>query len=46
MTAMTIAEMRTQVRAVVDIDATDISDTVMNNMLGQGFDLIVYSEKR
>jgi len=45
-TAMTIAEMRAQVRSVVDIDATDISDTVMNNMLGQGFDLIVYSEKR
>ena len=46
MTAMTIAQMRTQIRAVVDIDSTDISDTVMNNMLGQGFDLIVYSEKR
>lgn len=46
MTAMTIAEMRAQVRSVVDIDATDISDTVLNNMLGQGYDTIVYSEKR
>ena len=43
---MTIAEMRTQIRAVVDIDSSDISDTVLNNMLGQGFDTIVYSEKR
>jgi len=46
MTAMTIAQMRTQVRSIVDIDATDISDTVMDNILGQGYDLIVYSEKR
>ena len=36
MTAMTIAQMRTQVRSIVDIDATDISDTVMDNILGQG----------
>jgi hypothetical protein len=43
---MTIAEMRTQIRSVVDIDSSDISDTVLNNMLSQGFDTIVYSEKR
>jgi len=43
---MTLTQMRTQVRAVVDIDSTDISDTVMDNILGQGFDTIVYSEKR
>ncbi|SVE38175.1 uncharacterized protein METZ01_LOCUS491029, partial [marine metagenome] len=43
---MTIAEMRTQARAIVDIDSTDISDTVLNNIIGQGFDSIVYSEKR
>ena len=43
---MTIAEMRTQIRSVVDIDSSDISDTVLNNMLGQGYDTIVYSEKR
>jgi len=46
MASMTIAEMRAQARAVVDIDATDISDTVLNNMIGQGFNSIVYSEKR
>ena len=43
---MTIAEMRTQIRSVVDIDSSDISDTVLSNMLSQGFDTIVYSEKR
>ena len=31
---------------VIDIDSTDVSDTVLNNMLGQGFDTIVFSEKR
>jgi hypothetical protein len=46
MASMTIAAMRTQARAIVDIDTTDISNTVLNNMLGQGFDSIVYSEKR
>jgi hypothetical protein len=46
MASMTIAEMRAQARAVVDIDATDISDTVLNNIIGQGFNSIVYSEKR
>ena len=46
MTSMTLQQMRDQVRSVVDIDATDISDTVLDNMLGQGFDTIVYSEKR
>ena len=46
MASMTIAEMRTQARAIVDIDTTDISNTVLNNIIGQGFDSIVYSEKR
>ena len=46
MASMTLAQMRTQARAIVDIDATDISDTVLNNIIGQGFDSIVYSEKR
>ena len=46
MTSMTLQQMRDQVRSVVDIDATDISDTVLDNMIGQGFDTIVYSEKR
>jgi hypothetical protein len=43
---MTLVQMRTQARAIVDIDATDISDTVLNNIIGQGFDAMVYSEKR
>ena len=43
---MTIAQMRTQIRSIVDIDATDIADTTLNNILGQGYDSIVYSEKR
>tara|TARA_R100000458_G_C8237053_1_gene217098 strand:- start:208 stop:897 length:690 start_codon:yes stop_codon:yes gene_type:complete len=38
--------MRTYVRSVVDIDSTDISDDVLNRFLGEGYDLIVYSEKR
>ena len=43
---MTLAQMRTQVRSVIDIDSTDINDTTLNNMIGQGFDTMVYSEKR
>ena len=43
---MTIKQMRDQIRSVIDIDSTDISDTVLNNILGQGFDTIVFSEKR
>ena len=43
---MTIKQMRDQIRSVIDIDSTDVSDTVLNNMLGQGFDTIVFSEKR
>ena len=44
--ALTLSEMRAQVRSVVDIDSTDIDDTTLDTMIGQGFDLIVYSEKR
>ena len=44
--ALTLAEMRAQVRSVVDIDSTDIEDTTIDTMIGQGCDLIVYSEKR
>lgn len=43
---MTIAQMRTHVRNVVDIDSSDIADSTLNYMLGQGYDTIVYSEKR
>lgn len=43
---MQISEMRTYVRNVVDIDSSDISDDTLNRFLGEGYDLIVYSEKR
>lgn len=43
---MQISEMRTYVRSVVDIDSTDISDDTLNRFLGEGYDQIVYSEKR
>ena len=38
--------MRSYVRSVVDIDASDITDDTMNRFLGEGYDVIVYSEKR
>jgi hypothetical protein len=38
--------MRTYIRSVVDIDSSDISDDTLNRFLGEGYDLIVYSEKR
>ena len=44
--AMTIKEIRDTVRDIIDIDSTDISDTVLNRIIGQGYDTIVYSEKR
>ena len=43
--SMTIKEMRDQIRSVIDIDTSDISDIVLNTMLGQGYDTIIYSEK-
>lgn len=44
--ALTIKQMRDTVRDIIDIDSTDISDTVLNTIIGQGYDTIVYSEKR
>ena len=44
--AMTIKQIRDTVRDIIDIDSTDITDTVMNRIIGQGYDTIVYSEKR
>jgi|TARA_R100001143_G_scaffold54769_2_gene50713 hypothetical protein len=41
-----ILEMRNYVRSVVDIDDEDISDDVLNRFLGEGYDTIVYNEKR
>ena len=43
---MDISTMRSYVRSVVDIDSSDISDDTMNRFLGEGYDVIVYSEKR
>jgi hypothetical protein len=43
---MQLSEMRNYVRNVVDIDDTDISDPTLNAFIGEGYDLIVYSEKR
>ena len=43
---MHILEMRDYISSVVDIDVSDISDDVLNRFLGEGYDLIVYSDKR
>ena len=43
---MRLDEMRNYVRSVVDIDSTDISDDTLNRMIGEGYDLVVYSKKR
>jgi len=41
-----LSAMRDYVRNVVDIDSTDISDATMNTFIREGYDIIVYSEKR
>jgi hypothetical protein len=38
--------MRSYVRSVVDIDSSDITDDTLNRFFGEGYDKIVYSEKR
>ena len=38
--------MRDYVRNIVDITVNDIADTTMNTFLREGYDVIVYSEKR
>ena len=43
---MDISTMRSYIRSVVDIDSSDISDDTLNRFLGEGYDLIVYAEKR
>ena len=43
---MDISTMRSYIRSVVDIDSSDISDDTLNRFLGEGYDLIVYTEKR
>ena len=43
---MNIGDMRSYIRSIVEIDSSDISDDVLNRFLGEGYDQIVYSEKR
>ena len=41
-----LSAMRDYVRNVVDIDSTDITDSTMNVFIREGYDAVVYSEKR
>ena len=43
---MQLGDMRDYIRNIVDIDENDISDTTLNTLLREGYDAIVYSEKR
>ena len=43
---MNIADMRTYIRGLLDIDSSDISDDILNRFIGEGYDQVVYSEKR
>ena len=43
---MFIEQMRSYIRSVVEIDSSDIDDATLNRFLGEGYDQIVYSEKR
>lgn len=43
---MDIATMRSYIQSVALIDSSDISDDTLNRFLGEGYDLIVYNEKR
>ena len=43
---MQLSSLRDYCRAVVDIDTTDITDATLNEFIREGYDLIVYSEKR
>jgi hypothetical protein len=38
--------MRDYVRNIVDITSNDIADTTMNTFIREGYDIVVYSEKR
>ena len=38
--------MRDYTRAVVDIDTTDIANSTLNTFIREGYDAVVYSEKR
>ncbi len=41
-----LSEMRDYVRNIVDITTNDIADTTMNTFIREGYDIIVFSEKR
>jgi len=41
-----LSAMRDYVRNVVDITSNDISDATLNSFIREGYDIIVYSEKR
>jgi hypothetical protein len=41
-----LSAMRDHVRNVVDITVNDITDATMNSFIREGYDIIVYSEKR
>ena len=43
---MQLSVMRDYVRNVVDITTNDVSDATMNTFIREGYDIIVYSEKR
>ena len=43
---MTLAQIRTQVQGMLDIAENDIPNSVLDTFIAQGFDAIVYSEKR
>ncbi len=43
---MNISDMRAYIRSIVEIDSSDISDDILNRFLGEGYDQVVYSEKR
>ena len=43
---MQLSVMRDYIRNVVDITSNDISDSTMNTFIREGYDIIVYSEKR
>ena len=46
MSAMTLGQIRTQVQGTLDIVSGDIPVSVLDTFIAQGFDAIVYSEKR
>lgn len=46
MSRMTLAQIRSQVQGMLDIAEGDIPNSVLDTFIAQGFDAIVYSEKR